>query len=1225
MSVRQETVRLSVEGNFTSEMARNAASVALLNKELDRLDGSNVRASRSTNAFEKDVARTTSTVDKGGASIDKYSGRLSLLAQTAAVLGPGLIPIAAVGVPAVTGLAAGLAAAAAGGGSLLAALSGVGDAMKAIDKWQTEPTAENLAKAQEAMKKLGPDARNFVREMQAFQPVLSDLRDAAAAGWFPGLTESLDDFAHLAPRVAEMLEAVGRAGGDAVAEAADSFDSGRWMPFFDFLTVEMPSAITQLARITGDLAHGAAEMWMSFDPANDQFLDWLGNVADGFDDWARSGEGRRDVESFLAYVQETGPQVEELFLALVNALTQITQAAAPLSGPVLSSLTALANVLGAIADSDLGTPIFAGLAALSLYNRALATTAALKNSAFGQVATGAAVRGSGKNDVSTLSVGGVLGGQVSGIRSSIPTLKEFGTTMAFAGQSAKVASANTLAARESVRGFAKAATPGIAAGAGLALSYSGVAEKAGLSNTTMLASMGLMAGGWGAAVGGGIGLLLDFAKANDATYEAITQVNSALDAGSISGAASAFADAGSEFDAFRKKVEQDGLGWSALANPGAALANTKNEIESWFGGTSDVEEQAAALASVQARMESTAQAAAGLADAMNINIGPVDGSAASYRELDEVLRSAQPQMDALRITQDDLTNAFKMQQNATGDGPFAWVGKTVPGAATAFDKMTNAIARATPGTEAYSRTALGMRDAARQAAASLAAVRSEARDTAGSFSDFSRSTDAAKESLGGWLNSLEDQADALRNFTINTVAAGENGVKKGLIDQLRDLGPEGAKQMRWLANATEEQVDRANRAWRRLSRGASDYADTVTGVPELNVRVQDADGIARIKRIQGLLGKFGMTKAEATAFLNDAATNKTKAVQRLIDEYGVSKGEATALLRDLASGAISKVRSELRALNGDRAITYVETRHISVGNPAGRAANPTLNADGGSVPKTGLGYADRHPYLLADGEEVISNRHGQADRHRSLLKAINNNMLADGGTVGFIRGLADGGTANGSSDNDTGPAGREARNTARHLKALNAQLDKATSLLEKESQARQEVIQRVAGGFLNDPFAASEGSGDIWSSGATAAGQINPLAALRADIKNADQYRAITRQLRKKGLDGAALGEVDTLEEAQALRGYSRSQLRTYERLYDTRARSASAAGRANADGSAATVAELQVLRAEVRGLRADVRAADKANQRAQDKAADKVGDHVNGAANKAGRDGKKP
>ena len=36
---------------------------------------------------------------------------------------------------------------------------------------------------------------------------------------------------------------------------------------------------------------------------------------------------------------------------------------------------------------------------------------------------------------------------------------------------------------------------------------------------------------------------------------------------------------------------------------------------------------------------------------------------------------------------------------------------------------------------------------------------------------------------------------------------------------------------------------------------------------------------------------------------------------------------------------------------------------------------------------------------LAPGEEVISNQFGQADRNRDLLKAVNANRLAIGGTV----------------------------------------------------------------------------------------------------------------------------------------------------------------------------------------------------------------------------------
>lgn len=55
---------------------------------------------------------------------------------------------------------------------------------------------------------------------------------------------------------------------------------------------------------------------------------------------------------------------------------------------------------------------------------------------------------------------------------------------------------------------------------------------------------------------------------------------------------------------------------------------------------------------------------------------------------------------------------------------------------------------------------------------------------------------------------------------------------------------------------------------------------------------------------------------------------------------------------------------------------------------------------GGTIPGAREPYGDKTLLLGAPGEEVISNRYGQADRHRALLKAINANRYADGGTIG---------------------------------------------------------------------------------------------------------------------------------------------------------------------------------------------------------------------------------
>ncbi|MCD4535639.1 hypothetical protein LRP67_16220 [Nocardioides sp. cx-169] len=388
MAVRNEAVRISAIDDFSTPVAKMAARAALLKGALDTLDGTSINTTRSLGDTARGVDDLDRSTRRAEPSINQFSGRLRLIAEAASVLGPALIPIGAVGVPALAGLASATTAAAIAGGTAIVAFQGVGDALKAVSEAELDPTVANLEKAHEAMQRLGPDARAFVTEFQGFRPVLTDIRDAAAAGWFPGLTESLDSFERLAPSVITLFERVGEAGGQAVASGAESLAGGRWREFFDFLADEAPATITQLSRIVGDLTHGMSEMWMSFDPGNDAFLSWVGDVADGFDSWASSAGGREDIESFLAYVSETGPDVADAFGSLVNMLVQVTQAAAPLGGPVLNAISAVADVIAAIADSSLGTPIFTSLAAMTLLTRATTVWGAASTTAAGKFVAG---------------------------------------------------------------------------------------------------------------------------------------------------------------------------------------------------------------------------------------------------------------------------------------------------------------------------------------------------------------------------------------------------------------------------------------------------------------------------------------------------------------------------------------------------------------------------------------------------------------------------------------------------------------------------------------------------------------------------------------------------------------------------------------------------------------------------------------------------------------------
>ena len=262
---------------------------------------------------------------------------------------------------------------------------------------------------------------------------------------------------------------------------------------------------------------------------------------------------------------------------------------------------------------------------------------------------------------------------------------------------------------------------------------------------------------------------------------------------------------------------------------------------------------------------------------------------------------------------------------------------------------------------------------------------------------------------------------------------------------------------------------------------------------------------------------------------------------------------------DSALAAVAAVKARLDALR-NKTITIT-----TVGINKGGAQLPQDykgSADGSTVPGVRYPYGDKVPYLLAPGEEVISNRYGQADRNRALLKRINANRMADGGTVATYHGrLADGGTATVSQGLSTVASTRALNDLAK------AGAESARQLREDAKQRREEMAQRradirssVADGFRTDPFATD---GNVWA----ANGGADPLGTLRADIAQARQYQRLIRRLRKRGLSGAALGEVDTLADAQALSGFGRGQLREYARLYRTRQKVTAAAGGALAAG----------------------------------------------------------
>lgn len=480
MATRRERVILDAESNIAGVVARDAAAVKLLQKNLDDLDGTSTRTSRSTDNTSRSIAKTGDSSRRAGADIDRYSGRLRLVADLAATLGPGLIPIGAVGIPAVAGLAAQLGFAGLAGGTAMVAFQGLGDTLKAVNTAALEPTAENLEAARIAMQNLSPAGRDLVRELRSLSDEWQGIRNTASEALLPGVTEALDTLESRIPDIERILDSVGSALGGIASGSATSLASARWSDFFEFLATDAGSALRDMAEAIGAVAHGLSELWMAFDPLNDDFSSWMVDVARGFDSWAEGLSQTEGFAEFVDYIRTNGPLVADAMGSLAEAVIEIVEAAAPLGGPVLRAITGIADAVAMIADSDAGTPIMGAFAALSLFNRAQSV---------------------------------MQSNAVTGWRANI------------SGANGYVQAMNTMRST-AIRG---------AAGIGmLGLALTDVDDKMGVSKTAMGAMAGLMIGGpWGMAIGAGIGLTQDFTSANEDLDAALEGANQALGSGDL--------------------------------------------------------------------------------------------------------------------------------------------------------------------------------------------------------------------------------------------------------------------------------------------------------------------------------------------------------------------------------------------------------------------------------------------------------------------------------------------------------------------------------------------------------------------------------------------------------------------------------------------------------------------------------------------------------------------
>lgn len=332
-----------------------------------------VKLGLTDSGFSRGLASASAKAKAFANDLDSVDNRMSGIVQTGLALGPALVPLAAVGAPAAAGLASGLTAVAAGAGAAALAFSGVGDALEAVNDYQLEPTAENLAAMQQALTELGPAGADFVRYLQSLRPELDGLQSIARQGLLPGVEEGIEAVRTQLPILEGIVGNVSVALGDMAREGGEALAGPFWTDFLQFVRDDAASALTGMGEGFLNIAEGMAGLTMAMDPLADDFGSQLLGMSEAFSRWGREVGQTEGFREFVDYLQGVGPQIAETLGAIGNMVVQFAEAAAPVGQVVLVALEGIANGLAAIANIPVVGPALIGAAAgVAALSRAVA-------------------------------------------------------------------------------------------------------------------------------------------------------------------------------------------------------------------------------------------------------------------------------------------------------------------------------------------------------------------------------------------------------------------------------------------------------------------------------------------------------------------------------------------------------------------------------------------------------------------------------------------------------------------------------------------------------------------------------------------------------------------------------------------------------------------------------------------------------------------------------------
>ena len=283
---------------------------------------------------------------------------------------------------------------------------------------------------------------------------------------------------------------------------------------------------------------------------------------------------------------------------------------------------------------------------------------------------------------------------------------------------------------------------------------------------------------------------------------------------------------------------------------------------------SNVQEVKDRFASLGEQLATTAQTdAPAAAAAFQQMVAETDGSAESVGKLLELMPAYRDQLIEQATALGMATDSATLVKLATGE--------ITPAAEGAAD----AIALMSP--------------AAQEAQQTLADYSEQLREGADAFLNFEQSAKDTSLTLSQWIDDMERQLEAQRNWVDNMADLANRGAPQEFLDFLVSLGEEGAFRVQQLADASDSELQRAVDAFNEGKTSADELTQSILGIPDIDLK---ADATQLRQQVEDAKKKLKELEAQPTSPVIDAQITllkeKIKQGEKKLDEIDGKKSTA---------------------------------------------------------------------------------------------------------------------------------------------------------------------------------------------------------------------------------------------------------------------------------------------------------------------------------------------